>query len=107
VLVCCIAARCRGPFSAPAFLTPLSLTHPPASHDTPLLSFLPPVILLAVLAFPPCLRLQIKLDRLFDKGYLRKSEIDTVLLEDIESEWGGCCGGVGCVCVEMRRIGLR
>ena len=31
---------------------------------------------------------QVKLDRLFDKGYLRKSEIDTVLLEDIESERG-------------------
>ncbi|EFN52755.1 expressed protein [Chlorella variabilis] len=27
---------------------------------------------------------RVKLDRLFDKGYLRKSEIDTVLLEDIE-----------------------
>jgi hypothetical protein len=31
--------------------------------------------------------MQPKLDRLFDKGYLRRSEIDTVLLDDIESEW--------------------
>jgi hypothetical protein len=30
--------------------------------------------------------LQVKLDSLFDKGLLRKAEIDTVLLEDIESE---------------------
>lgn len=29
---------------------------------------------------------QEKLDRLFEKGYLRKSEIDQVLLDDIESE---------------------
>lgn len=32
---------------------------------------------------------QDKLDRLFDRGYLRKSEIDQVLLDDIESEQGG------------------
>lgn len=34
----------------------------------------------------PCAGAQEKLDRLFEKGYLRKSEIDQVLLDDIESE---------------------
>jgi hypothetical protein len=42
--------------------------------------------------FPPRRRAaQAKLDRLFDKGYLRRSEIDTVLLDDIESELGAAC----------------
>lgn len=73
--------------------------------------------------------LQSKLDRLFDKGYLRKSEVDQVLLDDIESERGACarvvvvvvvvCGGrdraraagqawaVHCSCEGRQAVGAR
>lgn len=54
----------------------------------------------------PCLPrspLQAKLDRLFDKGYLRKSEIDTVLLEDIESERRCCCWWCWVLPLDSRR----